>query len=227
MLLSMIFNLLSSIYYFALHVTTAGSFPPPLSAKKEEELLSKSMAGDIEARNTLVEHNLRLVAHIVKKYYTTNCEQEDLISIGTIGLIKAINTFCSDKNIRLATYASRCIENEILMHFRSLKKTAQDVYINEPIDTDKDGNALTLIDIISDETDIEEEVDKKIHLEKLSVLLSGTLSDREKEILEMRYGLNGKTELTQREIAKILGISRSYVSRIETAALAKLKRHFS
>lgn len=227
MLLSMIFNLLSSIYYFALHVTTAGSFPPPLSAKKEEELLAKSMAGDIEARNTLVEHNLRLVAHIVKKYYTTNCEQEDLISIGTIGLIKAINTFCSDKNIRLATYASRCIENEILMHFRSLKKTAQDVYINEPIDTDKDGNALTLIDIISDETDIEEEVDKKIHLEKLSVLLSGTLSDREKEIIEMRYGLNGKTELTQREIAKILGISRSYVSRIETAALAKLKRHFS
>lgn len=113
------------------------------------------------------------------------------------------------------------------MHFRSLKKTAQDVYINEPIDTDKDGNALTLIDIISDETDIEEEVDKKIHLEKLTVLLSGTLSDREKEILEMRYGLNGKTELTQREIAKILGISRSYVSRIETAALAKLKRHFS
>lgn len=227
MLLSMIFNLLSSIYYFALHVTTAGSFPPPLSAKKEEELLAKSMAGDIDARNTLVEHNLRLVAHIVKKYYTTNCEQEDLISIGTIGLIKAINTFCSDKNIRLATYASRCIENEILMHFRSLKKTAQDVYINEPIDTDKDGNALTLIDIISDETDIEEEVDKKIHLEKLSVLLSGTLSDREKEIIEMRYGLNGKTELTQREIAKILGISRSYVSRIETAALAKLKRHFS
>ncbi len=226
MLLSMIIGLISNIYYFALHVSGAGSFPPPLSAKREEELLSKSMNGDIDAKNTLIEHNLRLVAHITKKYYTAGCEQDDLISIGTIGLIKAIGTFKPNKGIRLATYASRCIENEILMYFRNLKKTAQDVYISDPIDKDKDGNTLTLIDVIADECDIEDEIDTKIKVEKLKVILSGTLDEREYEIIKMRYGLCGEEELTQREIAKKLNISRSYVSRIEKAALEKLKKQF-
>lgn len=226
MILNLFLQILSSIYYFALHVTSGGSFPPPLSKAKEEELIEKTQNGDIDARNRLVEHNLRLVAHIVKKYYTTNCEQDDLISIGTIGLIKAVSSFKTDKGIRLATYAARCIENEILMHFRNLKKSAQDLYISDPIDTDKDGNTLTLIDIISDDYDLTEEVDTKLRLERLRVILNGTLDEREKEIIDLRYGLNGCRELTQREIAKKLGISRSYVSRIETAALKKLKSKF-
>ena len=226
MFLSTLLNLISSIVYFALHVTGAGSFPPPLSAKKEAELIEKNINGDIEARNTLIEHNLRLVAHIVKKYYASGCEQDDLISIGTIGLIKAVSTFKSNKGIRLATYAARCIENEILMHFRNLKKTAQDVYISEPIDTDKEGNALTLIDIIADTAEVAEEIDTKLKLDKLKVLLSTSLTKRELEIINMRYGLGGEEELTQKEIAKKLGISRSYVSRIEKATLEKLRRMF-
>ena len=226
MFFNTLLNLLSSIVYFALHVTGAGSFPPPLSAKKEAELIEKCQNGDLGARNTLIEHNLRLVAHIVKKYYASGCEQDDLISIGTIGLIKAVSTFNSDKGIRLATYAARCIENEILMHFRNLKKTAQDVYISEPIDTDKEGNALTLIDIIADTADVAEEIDTKLKLDKLKVLLSTALTKRELEIINMRYGLGGEEELTQKEIAKKLGISRSYVSRIEKATLEKLRRMF-
>jgi len=222
----LLFELASNFFYFALHVTGAGSFPPPLSAKKETELLEKSRKGDIDARNTLIEHNLRLVAHIVKKYYATGADQDDLISIGTIGLIKAISTFKADKGIRLATYAARCIENEILMFFRNQKKAAQDVFISDPIDTDKDGNALTLIDVIADNKDIVEEIDKKMKLEKLRVILSGCLDEREKKIIEMRYGLGGQSELTQRDIAKQLGISRSYVSRIEKSALEKLRRQF-
>ncbi len=222
----MILELISGIFYFALHVTGAGSFPPPLSAKRENELLEKSQNGDIDARNKLIEHNLRLVAHIVKKYYATGAEQDDLISIGTIGLIKAVSSFKSDKGIRLATYAARCIENEILMFFRNQKKCAQDVFISDPIDTDKDGNTLTLIDIIADNRDIAEEIDTKMKLEKLRVIISGCLDEREMQIIKMRYGLGGSPELTQRDIAKKLGISRSYVSRIEKAALEKLRRQF-
>ncbi len=216
----------ASIYYFALHVTGAGSFPPPLSAKREAELLEKWKNGDMEARDELIEHNLRLVAHIVKKYYNTGADQDDLISIGTIGLIKAVSTFNSDKGIHLATYAARCIENEILMFFRNQKKSAQDVFISEPIDTDKDGNALTLIDVIADGRDISEEIDTKLKIEKLKVVLPGCLDDRERAIITMRYGLNGSDELTQRDIAKQLNISRSYVSRIEKSALEKLRRQF-
>ena len=226
MFLTTLLNLISNLVYFALHVTGAGSFPPPLSAKKEAELIERNLKGDEEARNALIEHNLRLVAHIVKKYYASGCEQDDLISIGTIGLIKAVSSFNSDKGIRLATYAARCIENEILMHFRNLKKSAQDVYISEPIDTDKEGNALTLIDIIADETDVAEEIDTKLKLQKLKVLLSGFLTERELLIIKMRYGLDGCQELTQKEIAKKLNISRSYVSRIEKATLEKLRRQF-
>ena len=225
-MLNLILQLITNLYYFALHVTGAGSFPAPLSAKRESELLEKVQKGDLNARNTLVEHNLRLVAHIVKKYYAASSNQDDLISIGTIGLIKAVSTFKSDKNIRLATYASRCIENEILMYFRNQKKTAQDVYINDPIDNDKDGNTLTLIDAIADKTDIVEELDTKMKLEKLKSIINNTLDPRELQIITLRYGLGGVPELTQREIASKLNISRSYVSRIEKSALKKLRSRF-
>ena len=216
----------SAVYYFALHVKGAGSFPPPLSAEREAKLLEKSRNGDDGARNELIEHNLRLVAHIVKKYYNTGADQDDMISIGTIGLIKAVSTFNADKGIHLATYASRCIENEILMFFRNQKKTAQDVFISDPIDTDKDGNTLTLIDVIADKSDIADEIDTKIKVEKLRVILPVCLTERERLIIEMRYGLCGREELTQREIAKKLNISRSYVSRIEKSALEKLRKQF-
>ena len=216
----------SAIYYFGLHVKGAGAFPPPLSAEREAELLEKSRNGDDGARNELIEHNLRLVAHIVKKYYNTGADQDDMISIGTIGLIKAVSTFNTDKGIHLATYASRCIENEILMFFRNQKKTAQDVFISDPIDTDKDGNTLTLIDVIADKSDIADEIDTKIKVEKLRVILPVCLTERERLIIEMRYGLCGREELTQREIAKKLNISRSYVSRIEKSALEKLRKQF-
>jgi len=222
MFLELLTQIVSNLFYLALHVTGAGAFPPPLSSKREAELLILKEQGDEIAKNELIEHNLRLVAHVVKKYYTAD-DQDDLISIGTIGLIKAVNTFKSDKKIRLATYAARCIENEILMHFRNNKKYAQDVYISDPIDTDKNGNTLTLIDIIADEGNIEDEIDTKIKIQKLRGILNGTLDEREMQIINMRYGLGGENEQTQREIAKKLGISRSYVSRIETAALEKLR----
>ncbi len=225
MFFQMLLQIISNVFYLALHVTNAGSFPAPLSAKREAELLVLKEQGDENAKNELIEHNLRLVAHVVKKYYTDD-DQDDLISIGTIGLIKAVNTFKSDKKIRLATYAARCIENEILMHFRGNKKYAQDVYISDPIDTDKNGNTLTLIDIIADDSNIEDEIDTKIKVQKLRQILGTTLDKRELEIIKMRYGLDGQKELTQREIAKKLKISRSYVSRIETAALEKLKNKF-
>lgn len=216
----------SSLFYFALHVTPAGSFPPPLKAKEETALLERMKNGDAEAKNKLIEHNLRLVAHIVKKYYSAASEQEDLISIGTIGLIKGVTSFKAEKGIRLATYAARCIDNEILMHFRALKKTAQDVYISDPIDTDKDGNTLTLIDIIADDTDIAEQIDIKLKLQKLKTIINHALDEREKTIICYRYGIGGCKELTQHEIAHRLGISRSYVSRIEKAALIKLRQLF-
>ena len=223
---SLLMKIASAVYYFALHVKGAGSFPPPLSAEREAELLEKSRNGDDDARNELIEHNLRLVAHIVKKYYNTGADQDDMISIGTIGLIKAVSTFNADKGIHLATYASRCIENEILMFFRNQKKTAQDVFISDPIDTDKDGNTLTLIDVIADKSDIADEIDTKIKVEKLRVILPVCLTERERLIIEMRYGLCGREELTQRGIAKKLNISRSYVSRIEKSALEKLRKQF-
>lgn len=225
-MLKVLFEIISRIFYLALHVKSGGSFPPPLSGKEENRLLIEASGGNIEARNKLIEHNLRLVAHIVKKYYTAGCDQDDLISIGTIGLIKAIGTFKNEKGIRLATYAARCIENEILMYFRNLKKTSQDVYISDPIETDKEGNTLTLIDVIADESDIADEIDTKIKIEKLRVIIGGVLDEREYKIISMRYGLGGGDELTQREVAKILGISRSYVSRIEKSALQKLRSKF-
>ncbi len=226
MFLSLLANIFPNLMYFFLHATTQGSFPRALSSKEESNLLSLAESGDESAKKKLIEHNLRLVAHVAKKYYGNSADQDDLISIGTIGLIKAISSFKRDKGIRLATYAARCIDNEILMYFRGTKKTAQDVYISDPIDTDKDGNTLTLIDVITDNSDIVEDLELKQKLEKLKVYINTALTPRELTIINLRYGLNGKKELPQREVAKKLKISRSYVSRIEKKALEKLRAKF-
>ena len=214
------------VCFFILHVCGGGAFPKPLSEKKEREYLEKMAQGDADAKNKLIEHNLRLVAHIIKKYYGVSSEQDDLVSIGTIGLIKAINTFKPDKNIRLSSYASRCIENEILMHFRSVKKSVQDISINETIDTDKDGNQLTLLDIMAVDDDIIDNLDKKLNIKKLGQYINEELEEREKKIIILRYGLDGRKPVTQKQIAKQMNISRSYVSRIETKALKKLRKRF-
>lgn len=210
---------------FILHVVGSGSFPKPLSKKEEAEQILLLKNGDPKARNTLIEHNLRLVAHIVKKYYAVSNDQDDLVSIGTIGLIKAIDTFDADKNIKLSSYASRCIENEILMHFRNQKKSSLDVSLDEAIDTDKDGNPLTLMDIMATEDNILDQLDLKINSEKVHSFVKD-LSVREKNILVMRYGLDGNTPMTQKEVAKKLNISRSYVSRIEKKAISELTGKF-
>lgn len=212
---------------FILHVTSAGSFPQPLSAKEEKDCFSLMKNGDVTARNKLIEHNLRLVAHVVKKYYMSASEQDDLVSIGTIGLIKAVDTFDAEKGVRLSSYAARCIENEILMFFRNCKKSAQDVSMNEPIDTDKDGNALVLMDVMATEDLIVEELDTKIKSECLYRYIDEVLSERERIIVSLRYGLGGRIPLTQREVAKKLNISRSYVSRIEKKSLLALKKRFN
>ena len=175
------------VCFFILHVCGSGSFPKPLSEKEERECLERLKAGDNAARNKLVEHNLRLVAHIIKKYYGAQGDQDDLVSIGTIGLIKAINTYNPDKKIRLSSYASRCIENEILMYFRSAKKRAQDISLNEAIDTDKDGNPLTLLDIMAEDDSILDDLDKKLNSRKLGQFISEELSEREKRIIVLRY----------------------------------------
>lgn len=226
----MFFNMLvdgmANLVAFILHVTGGGAFPQPLSAKEEKECFELMKSGDTSARNQLIEHNLRLVAHIVKKYYTATNEQDDLVSVGTIGLIKAVDTFDANKGIRLSSYAARCIENEILMFFRNCKKFAQDVSMNEPIDTDKDGNALVLMDVMATEDLIVEELDTKIQLEKMYRYIEEVLSEREKIIVKLRYGIGGKAPLTQREVASRLNISRSYVSRIEKKALKTLKKRF-
>ncbi len=218
--------ILSNCLYFALHLERSGAFPKPLSAKEERECFLKMAEGDETARTKLIEHNLRLVAHIVKKYYSGSSEQEDLISIGTIGLIKAVSTFDYTKGTRFATYGSKCVENEILMHFRSMKKSAGEIYFDEPIDTDKDGNQLTLMDIISEDVEIIDKIDISIKSGQLYSYLPECLDEREREIIILRYGLYGEIPLTQREIAKKFDISRSYVSRIEKKALGKLKACF-
>ncbi len=214
------------ICFFILHVCSGGSFPKPLSEKQEKIYLERCANGDKEARNKLVEHNLRLVAHIIKKYYGTQSEQDDLVSIGTIGLIKAVDTYDMKKNIRLSSYASRCIENEILMHFRNVKKSAQDISLNETIDTDKDGNPLTLLDIMAVDDNIIDTLDLKFNSRKLGQYINEELDEREKKIIILRYGLDGNEPMTQKNVAKLLNISRSYVSRIETRALKILKKRF-
>ena len=214
------------ICFFILHVCGGGSFPKPLSEKQEKIYLERCANGDKEARNKLVEHNLRLVAHIIKKYYGMQSEQDDLVSIGTIGLIKAVDTYDMNKNIRLSSYASRCIENEILMHFRNAKKSAQDISLNETIDTDKDGNPLTLLDIMAVDDNIIDTLDLKFNSRKLGQYINEELDEREKKIIILRYGLDGNEPMTQKNVAKLLNISRSYVSRIETRALKLLKKRF-
>jgi RNA polymerase sporulation-specific sigma factor len=203
------------------------SFPKPLSTKEEADYLKQCKEGDKGARDKLIEHNLRLVAHIVKKYNMVDKETDDLISIGTIGLIKAIDTFDDKKGIRLATYASRCIDNELLMMLRSGKRLTKEVYLYDPIGSDREGNVINLLDIIEEaEIDIVENIVLEDDIKKLYLLISNVLTDREREIIFMRYGLKNQKEVTQREIACKLGISRSYVSRIEKKALKKLRECF-
>lgn len=223
--MNFIIELLSKGFlFFALHIKPSGVFPPALSSKDEKEYLKRYKNGDMNAKNVLIEHNLRLVAHIVKKYTSNPNEQDDLISIGTIGLIKAVNTFNEDKGIKLATYASKCIENEVLMYFRSLKKINLEISISEPIDTDSEGNPLTLMDIISVDDTIADDLDEKIMIKKLYDFIESLDDEREKQIIVFRYGLYGTIPLTQLEIAKKLNISRSYVSRIEKKVIKRMRK---
>ena len=213
--------MLSSLFY-SLQLST-GSFPKPLTAEEERHYLALAAAGDENARNVLIERNLRLVAHIMKKYYAQTADQEDLISIGTIGLIKGISSFDASKGARLATYAARCVENEILMHFRSQKKSAQDVSLSDYIETGTDGAALSLMDVVSDETDLLEQVCTRESVIRLRRAVADCLTDQERQVVNLRYGLDGSPPKRQREVAQITGISRSYVSRIEKRALEKLR----
>ena len=212
----------NAVFVFG-YIQSGNLFPEPLSPEEEKECIKNMNLGDEEAKNILIERNLRLVAHISKKYSTTNIDQDDLISIGTIGLIKAINSFDNSKNIRLATYAARCIDNEILMFIRSSKKTKAEVFLNESIGKDKDDNEITLMDVIEkEEMCVDDEIDLRLKIKQLYNKMKELLKDREKLILELRFGLGGKRPQTQHEIAEQLGISRSYVSRIETKAINKL-----
>ena len=222
-MLSAALLLFANTLLFSLRLSGSGSFPKPLSAAEEREWLDRYAKGDPEARNVLIERNLRLVAHIIKKYYTQNGDQEDLISIGTIGLIKGISSFDPSKGARLATYAARCIENEILMHLRTLKRQQNEVSLSDSIDSDKDGNTLQLMDIVGvDDTMLDDLHDRESAL-LLHRLVREKLTPREAEILRLRYGLSGTLPLTQREVAALFDISRSYVSRIEKKALEKLR----
>ena len=214
--------MLSSLMY-SLQLSP-GSFPNPLSQKEETHYLKLAAEGDLEARNVLIERNLRLVAHIMKKYYAQASDQEDLISIGTIGLIKGISTFDASKGARLATYAARCAENEILMHFRSLRKSAQDVSLSDYIETGADGAALSLMDVVGDDTDLLERVTTREQIRQLRKSMEEVLTDQERQVVQLRYGLGGQAPMRQREVAQITGISRSYISRIEKRALEKLRK---
>lgn len=222
MLSAAVWLMLSSMLT-SLRISGGGSFPKPLTAEEERIYLKRSAEGDLEARNILIERNLRLVAHIMKKYYSQSADQEDLLSIGTIGLIKGISTFDPSKGARLATYAARCVENEILMYFRAQKKTAGDVSLSECIETGKDANALSLMDVICTDEDLFENLSAKEMNRQLYDAMARALTPRERTILILRYGLGGRDALTQREIAAKCGISRSYVSRIEKKALKNLQ----
>lgn len=222
---------LENLLFFGLHLENRNMFPKQLSKKEEAECIKRIADGDPTARNTLIEHNLRLVAYIVNKNYPDSNEQDDLISIGTIGLIRAAETFDYQKGNHFSTYASKCIDNQIKMYFRKIKHQLTEISISEPIDSDSEGNALTLADIFSSDINIEEDVLLKINSEKLYRFIEEELDEREREIIAKRYGIpdkDGKVckPLTQREIAKELGISRSYISRIEKRALEKLRDRF-
>lgn len=221
------FQFLKSAVFAVGYISGSNLFPEPLTSEEEKMYLEQMKNGDEEARNVLIERNLRLVAHVVKKYSNTRVEQDDLISIGTIGLIKGINSFNVDKGSKLSTYVSRCIDNEILMYLRSTKKLNAEVYLNEPIGKDKDDNVVTLQEVLeNNERTIEDEVDLKMKIKKLYDKIGSVLKDREKTIIELRFGLDGHKPKTQHEIADMMGISRSYVSRIETKAIGKLNKEF-
>ena len=214
--------LMMSTLLYSLQLST-GSFPKPLTREEEQRYLSLSAAGNLEARNILIERNLRLVAHIMKKYYAMESDQEDLISIGTIGLIKGITTFDASKGARLATYAARCVENEILMHFRGQKKSSQDVSLSDFIETGADGAPLERMDVVSDDCDLLEQVATRESVRQLRRAVDAVLTEQEREVVTLRYGLEGNAPLRQREVAEKTGISRSYVSRVEKRALEKLR----
>ncbi len=215
--------LVLSTLFYSLQLST-GSFPKPLTEEEERRYLTLCAQGDLEARNILIERNLRLVAHIMKKYYAQTSDQEDLISIGTIGLIKGITTFDASKGARLATYAARCVENEILMHFRAQRKSAQDVSLSDYIETGADGAPLALMDVISEDSDLLEQVSVKESVAQLRRAVELCLTEQERQVIRLRYGLGGQPPRRQREVAQSTGISRSYVSRIEKRALEKLRR---
>lgn len=221
-MLAAVWLMLSSLLY-SLQLSS-GSFPSPLTAQEEQYYLKRSAEGDLEARNILIERNLRLVAHIMKKYYTQVSDQEDLISIGTIGLIKGITTFDASKGARLATYAARCVENEILMYFRSQRKSSQDVSLSDYIETGTDGAALSLMDVVGEDEDLLETISTRERILQVRGAVERCLSDQERQVILMRYGLGGLKPCRQREVAQMLGISRSYVSRIEKRALQKLRK---
>lgn len=220
-MIATVWLILSSLLY-SLQLNT-GSFPKPLTEAEERHYLALAKEGDLEARNILIERNLRLVAHIMKKYYAQTADQEDLISIGTIGLIKGIESFDSSKGARLATYAARCVENEILMHFRAQRKTSQDVSLSDYIETSGDGAPLALMDVVADQEDLLERVSNRELLKKLCRAVDTELTDQERQVVILRYGLGTGDPKRQREVAEVTGISRSYVSRIEKKALSKLK----
>lgn len=224
MLSPVIYLVLNGLFFTLRLSGGGGSFPRPLKAEEERKYLEQCAQGDLEARNILVEHNLRLVAHIVKKYYAQTGDQDDLISIGTIGLIKGISTFKADKNVRLATYASRCIENEILMHFRAQKKLQGEVSLSDTMETGGDGNSLSLMDVIAVDDNMLEDLDTRDACIRVRQCVGECLNPRERAIITLRYGLDDQPPRTQREVASRCGISRSYVSRIEKRALAKLEQ---
>ena len=221
-----ILSLFSSFIHFILGISTPAGYPPPLPAEEENRLFVKAEKGDCAAREKLILHNLRLVSHIVRKYYANAKNQEDLVSIGTIGLIKAVDTFRVSGGARFATYAAKCIQNEILMHFRSQKKLASEVSLNDTIDVDRDGNPLTYMDVVCTEESLDSEIARKLTGAKALSLVQSVLDSRSRKIIILRYGLGGRKPMTQRQVAELLSISRSYVSRIEKSALLKLKSYF-
>ena len=221
-----ILSVLLNFVYMILGVADERRFPPPLSKEVEAEYFMKMKQGDRIAREKLIEHNLRLVSHVVRKYYASGKNQDDLVSVGTIGLIKAVDSFDATNGARFATYAAKCIQNEILMHFRAGKKHAAEISMNETIDVDRDGNPLTYTDVISSEEDLPEEVMRSVEADRALALIRTRLEPRERQVITLRFGLGGIPAMTQREISLKLGISRSYVSRIEKAAIDKLKEGF-
>ena len=222
----LLLSVLSGLYFFALNVRDSFLFPKQLSKEEEEKLIDRMEAGDEEAKKKLIEHNLRLVSHVAKKYYSKTGDMDELISIGTIGLVKGVNSFKKEKSTKLSTYLAKCIQNEILMFFRNQKKINNTVYINDPIEFDSEGNPLTFMDLIKTEDTIADDINDKINIEKLKKYVNEIGDKREKTVIIKRYGLDGKDPLTQLEVSKQLGISRSYVSRIEKKVIEDLRKKF-